>query len=157
MTISGHSVLLSEAAERFLIDTSADAQSTETGGVLLGLRLNGRPWIVAAKFMSGRRSGFSYEIPGGATSRVVDEARVHEPRIGYLGDWHSHPADVGPSPRDLRTLDSLSRGATHGARVIAIVRRTSAGWVVEVWDQPEPRAARRCQIVRTGGLSAIAV
>ena len=31
-----------------------------------------------------------------------------DPRLGYIGDWHSHPADVPPSRTDLASLRLIS-------------------------------------------------
>jgi len=142
---------LSEHAEQTMIRASEEGAPVEAGGILLGVRFDDGPWIVEAVQIIGTSSRHSYEVPRGATSPAVDAARARDPRLGYLGDWHSHPADVGPSDEDFRTLAGLARSALHGPRIIAIARRTPDAWHIEVWEHPRLRWPRQTEIIRTGG------
>ena len=100
---------LSESAAVDITTASAAAHPMETGGVLLGVYTEGeRPWVVrAVTIESTNAGGARYEPPAGARPRYVDEARTIDPRLGYLGDWHSHPADAGASDTDVATMRSL--------------------------------------------------
>ncbi|GAA1033304.1 hypothetical protein GCM10009557_34640 [Virgisporangium ochraceum] len=46
-----------------------------------------------------------------AAQHALDQARAAsaDPRIGYVGDWHTHPAPVGASPTDEAALLRASR------------------------------------------------
>ena len=146
-------VRLSEGAEAELIRAAEDASPVEAGGLLLGVRVADEPWIVGVVRVSGPASSASYEIPQGATSVAMAAARETDPRLGYLGDWHSHPADVDPSRQDFRTLRGLSLGARQGHRLMAVVRRRRTGWRVEVWWRRTLfLGSHRCDIIRTGPL-----
>lgn len=143
---------LSEAAEEAVIAASHAASPLETGGVLLGVRCDGRPWIVEGAVIAGLATSHSFLIPRGATRPVVEAARERDNRLGYLGDWHSHPENVGASSRDFRTLAYLALGAAFGPRLMAIVRHTDGGWRLAVWEQRKLRWPQECEVIRTGRL-----
>ena len=101
--------LMSENVSAALRRYARKADPDETGGILLGVRTNGRPWITGAVEIASRDRGRShYRLPAGATTPVVTRARQQDPRLGYLGEWHSHPADIGPSPTDRATMRRLA-------------------------------------------------
>src|SRR5438309_6929742 len=94
-------VLLAELAADKLVERSGSAAPFETGGILLGILGDGKPWIVRAiEIPSGAPAPQAYELPAGVTQCAVREARIEDPRLGYLGDWHSHPADSAASGID---------------------------------------------------------
>ncbi|MGH2378620.1 MAG: hypothetical protein ACRDGT_09095 [Candidatus Limnocylindria bacterium] len=52
----------------------------------------------------------------------------------YLGEWHSHPANVGASPRDRRSMIELGRNPDYRrSRPVLIVLRRADGrlWVAD--------------------------
>jgi hypothetical protein len=79
------------------------------------------------------------------TPLLVDEERRLDRRVGYLGDWHSHPADAPPSPTDKATLakESRRRGRHATPAQSQLVRDTAAGWRLEPYidDGTGPRLA----------------
>lgn len=88
------------------------AEPKETGGLLLGWTEGGT--IVVRHAL---------EVPdpdATSTSWTRGETRANEalakllaeaehPWLGYVGDWHAHPAPVGPSTTDKRSLKKDSR------------------------------------------------
>src|SRR4051794_20982282 len=92
---------LTESARDAIITAAAAAHPNETGGVLLGVLTHGRPWITTATEVPHRgATGTYYELEGGAAPTIVEAATLLDRRVGYLGEWHSHPADAGPSALD---------------------------------------------------------
>jgi proteasome lid subunit RPN8/RPN11 len=147
-------LLLSESAQASMIAAAAKAHPNETGGILIGVHTDGgQPWAThAIEITTNDRGHHHYKIPSGATQPSVHAARRTDPRIGYIGDWHSHPADIGPSPTDLATLAlySIKHPRTPNPTLI-VVRNTmdrralDARRIVTV-------APRPCEIHLTGDL-----
>lgn len=148
-------VWVSEAAREVLIAASDAADPDEIGGVLVGVMLDqgqgaGRPWVTHAVVVASRRRGRShYELPAGARRRVVTRLRKSDPRLGYLGDWHSHPLDVGPSPTDLESIESASRGGDCPRPLLFLVRRGRQRYRIDP-RQWTGKSLRRLQL-RTAG------
>lgn len=96
---------LSEKAERTLQEAAERALPNETGGVLLGCVVDERPVISEVVEISDPQATPNrYSIPEGRVDEAVSDARARDPRLGYLGDWHSHPSKAEPSPIDLTTM-----------------------------------------------------
>lgn len=77
--------------------------------MLLGVRGGKHPWVVSAAHVpSADQSSSRYTVPEGATTPLIDVARDRDPRIGYLGEWHSHPHGGGPSSQDCGVMRALA-------------------------------------------------
>ncbi|WP_296604657.1 Mov34/MPN/PAD-1 family protein [Nocardioides sp.] len=126
-------LVVSESAESAMVAAAAKAHPNETGGILIGVYLDDQPWVTRAiEIPSPYRGRHHYKIPAGATQPAVHAARRDDHRLGYLGDWHTHPADVGPSPTDLATLALFS--ITHPLTpnpTLVVVRNTGDGYVID--------------------------
>lgn len=149
-------VWLSETAESTIKDAAQSAHPRETGGVLIGVLTGSRPWVTHAVHVpSPTSTSTSYEIPAGARRRAVDRARRFDPRVGYLGDWHSHPADVDPSTCDERTMAKVAADpyAYCTMPLLFVLRRVSDGYWVDA-RQWTGRSLRALQILRAGPLAA---
>lgn len=166
-------LVLAESAEAAMVAAAIKAHPLETGGILLGVYLDDEPWVTRViELASPDRGRHHYKIPGGATQPAVQAARRDDHRLGYLGDWHTHPADVGPSPTDLATLALVS--ITHPRTpnpTLVVVRHTAEGHVLDTrriatvtprpctirlaGDLPPERTERRPRstdrVQRTGG------
>ena len=106
---------LSEGAERVIVEAAGAHHPDEAGGVLLGVLAGRRPWVTEAIGVpSARPSRSYYELPAGAGRRALDRQRRTDSRLGYLGEWHSHPADVGPSGTDRRSMAALAADVEAG-------------------------------------------
>src|SRR3954447_3532001 len=100
---------LTESARSAIADAAAAAHPKETGGVLLGVLAHGRPWITdAVEVPDADATGVFYELEGGAAPAIVDAMTLLDPRLGYLGEGHSHPADVGPSQLDAHSMRAIA-------------------------------------------------
>lgn len=145
-------VLIAERAAADLRRRARKAHPNETGGILLGVRTAGRPWIVRAVEIPTRDRGrHHYRLPAGTTTAAVRDARGSEPRLGYLGEWHTHPADVGPSPTDRATMRRLSLRSPRTRLVLIIVRDGPDGHWLDVHETSFPFLRCR-EAVSTGDL-----
>jgi proteasome lid subunit RPN8/RPN11 len=145
-------VWLSEGAREALVEAAARAHPREAGGVLLGVTTRGRPWITHATEVRSRKSGSSfYELPSGARRRAVIRLRRKDARVGYLGDWHSHPQDVDPSATDRESMASVSARGDCPRPLLIIVRRRKGGYELDV-RQWTWRSLRPLRVIEAGPL-----
>lgn len=132
---------------------AAAAAPNETGGLIVGVTTVDSVWITGfLEIEVPKRHPARFVIPAGATQPAIDRLRVDDPRIGYLGDWHSHPADVGPSAVDFSTLRDLVFGSLGERRLLGLVRRTDAAWEFGLWAVSRLRLPVRAEFERTGPL-----
>lgn len=126
-------LVLSESAQTSMFAAATNAHPNETGGILVGVHLDGQPWVTRAiEISSADRGRHHYKIPAGATQPAVHAARRVDPRLGYLGDWHSHPADIGPSRTDLATLALISiKHPRTPNPTLVVVRNTADGHILD--------------------------
>ncbi len=125
---------ISEAARAALIEAAERSAPYETGGVLVGVLRDGDAWIVMAVEVEDPARGRSrFVIPEGVTPAVVEIARQIDIRFGYVGDWHSHPADLPASPTDRSTLAKSARRHRTDIQpvMLIVVRAAPDGWSVE--------------------------
>lgn len=109
-------VRIAESALAVIRSASLATAPNETGGILVGVRVEGGLWVTHAIEVKPALGVYArYEIPAGVTPGLVRAARAKDKRIGYLGDWHSHPEDVGASSTDRHTMARLARSlrASH--------------------------------------------
>jgi proteasome lid subunit RPN8/RPN11 len=120
---------VTESAVRQLSDAAKASHPDETGGILLGVYAGGVPWVTrTVEIPTKERGPRRFLIPAGRTTSLVKQAREDDPRLGYLGDWHSHPADVGPSKTDLMSLGLVSvRHPRQPNPTLVVVRRRGEG------------------------------
>ena len=134
------------------------AHPRETGGILVGVWSDGRPWVTHACEVRSHEVGFAhYVLPAGMTRRLIDQLRRVDSRLGYLGDWHTHPQNAGASEVDYRTVQRLARTVDSNGRaiVLLIARRPSLDYVIDA-HLADRRGARPTRIVRTGNLAELA-
>lgn len=147
------SILVTEAALATIRDAAARAHPRETGGILLGVHAPETPWVTLALEVpdeNATRHGF--HIRAGATVPLVDVARRADPRIGYLGEWHSHPQDVGSSSVDRRSLTQLARQISPAPVLLIIARRQATGQYAFDAQSRTRLRSRAHNIVATGPL-----
>ena len=150
-------VWLSESAADTIRRAAADAHPRETGGILLGVYTGRRrPWILQAPVVESEAAARAYyEVPAGARPRVVDHARASDRRLGYLGEWHSHPADVGPSGLDSETVQRIAANPEAGCPhpVLIVARRRESDYDLDARQLARVRL-RRLRLIAAGGLPA---
>ena len=120
--ILGHQqVLVAREALNAAVQAGSAALPKETGGILLGFRI--RDGLVVTRFLLVEDAGsstHSYLRRHRPAQQQLDAVRRHAgPATGYVGDWHSHPKDVGPSRSDARSIAAACRDA--GGPVVLIV------------------------------------
>lgn len=116
---------LAEEAATAIRDLAAAAHPRETGGLLLGWWNEKVPVVRDAIEVLDPRAGHTRWTRHEAAARAALLAAVRAADgsgIGYVGEWHSHPADVGPSSRDIRELQRISRQYPLPL-VLAVARR----------------------------------
>jgi hypothetical protein len=156
MTASLWRVWITEEAAATITRAAAAAHPDETGGVLVGVYTHGsRPWVThAAELRSAKATGTFYEVPAGARRKAVARFRRRDARLGYLGEWHVHPADFAPSPVDTETITRLAADRDAGCErpLLLVARRRSAGYVLDA-RQLSHRTLRELRMIATGPLT----
>jgi hypothetical protein len=93
-----------------LRDAAQTALPNETGGILVGCAIDGRPTITTAiEIPDPDATPRRYQISADTTAGIVAEARQRDARMGYLGDWHSHTEASDPSRLDAATMRAAMR------------------------------------------------
>ena len=131
------------------------ARPLETGGVLVGVLNGADPWITSfVEVIDEGRTSASFAVPYGVTPLAVEAAQAQDGRVGYLGLWHSHPANMPASPKDKATLrrDAVRSGRPKDIpAILIVVRDTAESWVIDAMRDsglgPAP-----LEIVMTGPL-----
>ncbi|MDO3175907.1 Mov34/MPN/PAD-1 family protein [Mycobacteroides abscessus] len=116
-------VRLHEAAVALIQESAVRAAPAETGGILLGWWEAGTIVIDAAvEVVDDSATGNSWTRREAAAQNALDAA-LNEAKnrdLGYVGDWHCHPAPVGASRTDLK---SLSRSSVQYQNPLALLVR----------------------------------
>ncbi|OHX06863.1 Mov34/MPN/PAD-1 family protein [Micromonospora sp. WMMB235] len=94
----------------------------ETGGILLGFRTPNlivvTRTVTVADPQSSRRSYLRRHRQ--AQARMAIGRGDAPPVVGYVGEWHTHPADIGPSRTDLRALAAIARLAQGPVALVVL-------------------------------------
>lgn len=148
-------VFVAERVLESLRRSAEEARPLETGGVLVGVLRDGAPWVTSAvEVIDEDRTSASFVIPYGVTPIAVEAAQAHDGRVGLVGMWHSHPANVPASPTDKATLRREARRTTRPKKVPAIlfvIRDTDEGWCIDAL-RDEGRKQAPIEIILTGPL-----
>ncbi len=153
-------VWVGEQARADMAKAAAAAHPDETGGVLVGVLGHlhggrGRPWVTHAVKVTSPRSGRThYELPARARERVVTKLRRHDARLGYLGDWHSHPVNVDPSRTDKTSIESISVTGDCERPLLFVVRRVNGTYEIDA-RQWTGASLRQLQVVDAGPLPPV--
>ena len=106
--------------------TAASLTQLETGGILTGWRHSAG--IYVSRFI---------EVPDSSASRAsylrrhtlatehlenLIESLPEGPPIGYVGEWHTHPGDQGPSRTDRNQLKRISKKLRSDIALIILVQ-----------------------------------
>ena len=152
LTRKNLAVLMSESAGRSIREMASLSHPHETGGILLGMRAGNRPWVtMAVEIESNDRGATHYRLPGGATSRAVSAARLMDRRLGYLGDWHSHPMDIPASNTDRATMVHVAQLIRSFKGPLLVVARRVGLDLYEIdAAQATARGIRLCTLTPTG-------
>lgn len=118
------SVSIRVAASAKIHSAAKQAAPQETGGLLLGW------WdkdlvviediVIVEDAGATTHSWVRDETKAQSTLNRIRDTHPSAP-IGYVGDWHCHPANVGASSRDIKSLKAAS--TQYKLPVVLIVRR----------------------------------
>ena len=150
---------LTSEARTTILKRAALAYPNETGGVLVGLTIEGgEPWVVeAVELESASPSPAAYRLPPGETQAAVDRLREADDRLGYLGEWHSHPNASDRSTKDEWTMQSLAREPDLvGDSPLLIVARRKGGNYELAGSRVTSSAMRSIELRAAGRLPAAA-
>lgn len=153
----GVGILIARSAFVAAVADGTTALPRETGGILLGFRTPENIVVTRALTVPDpSSSGHGYlRHHRRAQARMALDRGDAPIVVGYVGEWHTHPADVGPSRTDLRALGATARLAegpvglvvladpAHGpAHVHGVVAVCHAIWPVAAINPVDATAAR---------------
>lgn len=110
--------------EELLRAYAGTAHPRETGGLLLGWWDQSVPVVAYAlevKDPRATRIRWTRDEARAQAALAQTRSQGHK-HVGYVGDWHSHPFNVGPRGSDLRELRRVSRQYDQPT-ALAVVRR----------------------------------
>ena len=104
----------------------------ETGGILLGWREEHRLCVIQVLEVyddEARRTSYTRRrrLAEKLMSEVLDRL-PGDTSIGYVGEWHVHPAPIGPSITDQKELKRFSKKSENSLGMIVCAREVDAEW-----------------------------
>jgi len=107
-------------AERWAIQ----AMPYELGGILVGW-WEGKETTVVSKFLvvPDSTAGYRhYNRQHAPAQKILDDylCSGKDERLGYVGEWHSHPLPQPPSPMDHHSLTSIVRRSRHCTALVVL-------------------------------------
>jgi proteasome lid subunit RPN8/RPN11 len=132
---------------------ASNAMPNEAGGILIGLRTDDGIHIAdVVNVPSGHPEHARYisrEQDREAALQRHMSAEPYDSPFGYVGMWHSHPAPVGPSPRDRATFMCASRSAPDALALIVVAQAGDGNWELHARVGTR-RSVREAQLVIVG-------
>lgn len=118
------------------IDAAERSMPSETGGVLAGWRTaDGIHVVMMLEVPSSKAMQSSYvrsqRRADAALRRYLKEQTPRSELIGYVGDWHSHPAPQVASRTDLASIAEFARNDGLPVGLLVLVR--SEQWEPDGW------------------------
>lgn len=133
------------------------AYPNETGGILAGVFMDGYPWITHVMQINPVKIFNNYYLlPKGRRPKVIKNLRKQNKLIGYLGEWHSHPFDIGLSTVDKESIKRIAKDkrANCPNPIIILVRQGNAYNNIEV-KQFKRKYLVSMNMILAGSLSEI--
>lgn len=100
------------------------APMRETGGILLGWRHATGVHVEQALEVPDRQAGHTWyrrrHAPAEAALAAILDQLPEGSDLGYVGEWHTHPAPVGPSFCDRRELRRISGKTTNEVALLVV-------------------------------------
>lgn len=102
-------------------EAGASSLPRETGGILLGFRAGDGVVVTRALIVHDTRSTDHHYVRNEAQGKLALAAArtLSPPVIGYVGEWHTHPADQPPSGTDIATITDVA--SSHADTVALLV------------------------------------
>ena len=117
---------------RQAFEEASAALPLETGGVLLGFR--DAEGIVVTRLLTVRdeaSSGVSYVRSREHAQKALEiELELAPSHVGYVGEWHSHPAPSEPSGIDERSLRATVLSGRAPIALLVVATAADGTWSV---------------------------
>lgn len=125
------------------------AAPKELGGILIGWWEDNHIAVVHALIpVPDEHAGHThYERRWSSAQQILDDylRRSNDARIGYIGEWHSHPGPYPPSWTDRSELKSISRQSGRPVALI-VISLAPTGDMISYGLISRPRWPRRISI-----------
>ena len=130
---------IAESAFHSIVEASQAAAPLETGGVLIGTTISERKVVAAAiELPDISATDETFAIAEGRVAEAVESARLDDPRLGYIGEWHSHPNGGGVSTTDRATMMTIAAETDVEIPILVIASPDDPMWTIEaVMASPE--------------------
>jgi proteasome lid subunit RPN8/RPN11 len=128
---SAHKLIIARSALAAAEQAAASRIPRETGGILIGFRAADDVYVadvleVADDQSTGCRFVLREDSREEALARYRHEAPPECP-FGYVGGWHSHPAQALASSRDMKTLHQEAKTAQDLVAMMILMRAPNPG------------------------------
>lgn len=104
---------LQAGAYETIASETAKCLPREAGGILLGYREDGNVVVTDALIVDGIGSTTDRYVRDDVRANAVLAEflaqRADDDLVGYVGEWHSHPAPSGPSPTDHAAMRATAK------------------------------------------------
>jgi integrative and conjugative element protein (TIGR02256 family) len=107
----------------------------ETGGILIGYRTGDDVVIERTlEIPDSAATAFSYRRDHAMAQRALElQLESAQAHLGYVGEWHSHPAPAGASGQDVREIAAISRLSAHPVALLVLRKDAQERWGVSAW------------------------
>lgn len=105
-------------------DVSVAALPRETGGILAGWHQGTTVIVTAMLEVPDKKAGHCHYVRNYKRAQKTLDAHRRicgDDRVGYVGEWHSHPAPQPPSSVDYEALAKLTRHTIEQVALVVIV------------------------------------
>jgi len=132
---AAHKLIIASSALTMAEQAASSRTPRETGGILIGFRSDSDIYITdVVEVADDHSTRCRFVLREGsreqALARYLDEAPPECP-FGYVGSWHSHPAQVGASGRDIRTLRREARTTHDLVAMMILMQAPDGAWQVD--------------------------
>ena len=114
---------------------AAAATPLETGGILFGYRAGDDVVIESTlEIPDPGATTSSYRRDHARAQSALEERLKSAPaHVGYVGEWHSHPAPAGASGQDVREIGAISKVSPHPVALLVLRRNPHERWSLSAW------------------------
>ncbi|UXA13660.1 SAVED domain-containing protein [Mycobacterium sp. SMC-8] len=120
---------LQNAAHTLITSETAKHLPLETGGVLLGYREDADIIVTHALVVDGKLPSVNRyvrdDVKANELLGAFREGRADDDPIGYIGEWHSHPASSGPSPTDVHAIRATAKSSDAAIALLVHIPSSS--------------------------------
>ncbi|CCH76157.1 conserved hypothetical protein [Nostocoides japonicum T1-X7] len=117
---------LQAAAHETIASETAKCLPREAGGILLGYREDSNVVVTHALTVGGHGSTTDRyvrdDVRANAALAEFLAQRADDDPVGYVGEWHNHPAPSGPSPTDHAAMRAIAK-VSHSPIALLVYAR----------------------------------